>query len=58
MNHQAEELRKESEEISRGIDRVFAQRTPEQKQQELARLIEAAHRLPGNARRVKGGERR
>ncbi|SDH83622.1 hypothetical protein SAMN04489735_10753 [Aneurinibacillus thermoaerophilus] len=56
MNHQAEDLRKESEEIKRGIDRAFAQRTPEQKQQELARLVEAAHRLLGQAQQMKGGE--
>ncbi|MED0678722.1 hypothetical protein P4T20_05325 [Aneurinibacillus thermoaerophilus] len=56
MNHQAEDLRKESEEINRGIDRAFAQRTPEQKQQELARLVEAAHRLLGQAQQMKDGE--
>ncbi|SDH69690.1 hypothetical protein SAMN04489735_104433 [Aneurinibacillus thermoaerophilus] len=56
MNHQVEALKRESEEINRGIDRAFAQRTPEQKQQELTRLVEAAHRLLGQAQQMKGGE--
>lgn len=56
MNHQAEALRKESEEINRGIDQAFNQPSPEQRQQELARLVEAAHRLLGKVRQAKGGD--
>jgi hypothetical protein len=55
MNHQAEALRKESEEIKRGIDRALSQPLPEQRQREFDEMIKAAHRLWWKIEQVKGG---
>lgn len=53
---QAEALRVASIKIRQSTYRALAQRTPEQKKQELERLVKAAHDMLGQARQARGGE--
>lgn len=50
---QAEALRMASIKIRQDVDRMLAQRTPEQKQQELNRLVKAARHFLGQAQQAK-----
>ncbi|SDH84011.1 hypothetical protein SAMN04489735_10763 [Aneurinibacillus thermoaerophilus] len=55
MSHQTEALKRESEEINRGIDQALSQPLPEQRQREFDEMIKAAHRLWWKIEQVKGG---